>query len=148
MSTDREVTADLIEVLEDGREGFADAASKLKDSDRPDLAAKFMEYSSQRAQFSAELERMAAVYGDDIDEDGSIKASVHRAWMSVKDALSGSDPDGILDAAEQGEDYAKETFQAALERDISANLRTTVERQLADIHAAHDAVKALRDANA
>lgn len=145
MSTDRNVTENLIEILEDGAKGFAQAAEMLQDSNRSDLASKFSDYSAQRAQFSAELEKMAASYGDDIDEDGSAKATIHRAWMSVKDTLSGSDPDGVLDAAEQGEDHAVEAYEEALKADISPNLRTTVQRQFADVKAAHDSVRALRD---
>ena len=59
MSTDRKVTKDLIKTLEDGREGFARAADKLADSDRPDLSTKMRAFSEQRAGFSAELEQMA-----------------------------------------------------------------------------------------
>ena len=144
MSTDKNVTEDLMEILEDGAKGFADAAEKLKDSDRPDLAPTFAGYSAQRSQFSSELEALAAAYGDDVDEDGSARAAVHRLWMAAKDTLSGSDPDGVLDAAEQGEDYAVKAYEEALAQDISADLRTTVRRQFVEVKAAHDEVKALR----
>ena len=147
MSTDKKVTKDLIETLEDGKKGFTQAADKLADSDRPDLTAKFREYADQRATFSAELETMAAAYGDDIDEDGSVLAAAHRGWMSLKDALSGSDPDGVIDAAESGEEHAVKEYQKALdEDDISPELRQVVQRQKADIEAAHAEIKRLRQA--
>ena len=146
MSNDRKVTKDLIETLEDGRKGFNDAADKLADTNRADLAPKFRELAEQRAGFSAELETMAAAYGDDIDEDGSVLAAAHRGWMSLKDALAGSDPDGVLDAAEQGEDHAVAEYQKALDEDISENLRQTIQRQFTSIQSAHDEVKRLRDA--
>ncbi|WP_420452892.1 ferritin-like domain-containing protein [Ilumatobacter sp.] len=145
MSQDARVTKDLMETLADGRKGFSDAAEKLADSNRSDLASKFRELSEQRAGFHAELETMAAAYGDDIDEDGSVGAAVHRGWMSLKDALSGSDPDGVLDAAEQGEDHALSEYKDALDKDISADLKTTVQRQYSAIQTAHDEVKRLRD---
>ncbi len=149
MSTDRRVTKDLIETLEDGKEGFARAAEKLADSDRPDLSAKMRAYSEQRAAFSAELEKMAAAYGDDIDEGGSLGGAVHRGWMAVKDAISGSDPEGVLDAAEQGEDHAVSEYRDALENDdISPSLRIVIQRQFNDIKAAHDDIKGLRNAHA
>ncbi len=147
MSTDRSVTKDIIQTLEDGKDGFARAADRLADSDRPDLSEKMRAYSEQRAAFSAELEAMAADYGDDIDQDGSVAAAVHRGWMAVKDAITGSDPKGVLDAAEQGEDHAVSEYRKALEQDISPNLRTVIETQFADVKNAHDEVKALRDAN-
>ncbi len=146
MSTDERVTTDLIETLKDGKDGFAHAADQLVDSDRSDLAPVFRELSDQRGRFATELEQMAAAYGDDIDEDGSVAASVHRAWMSVRDALSGSDPKGVLQAAEQGEDHAVSEYEKALEEDISADLRRKVERQLIDIRQAHSRVKNLSSA--
>ncbi len=148
MSIDKDVTENVIEILEDGRNGFADAAKKLRDSKRPELAPKFEAYSTQRGSFSAELEQMAAAYGDDIDESGSVRASMHRAWMAVKDTLSGDDPEGVLDAAEQGEDHAVKAYEEALGEKISPNLRSTLERQFTEVKRAHDEVRALRNAAA
>lgn len=145
MSNDRKVTTDLIQTLEDGKKGFTEAADKLADTNRADLAPKFRELAEERAKFSAELETMAAAYGDDIDEDGSVLAAAHRGWMSLKDALAGSDPDGVLDAAEQGEDHAVSEYEKALEADISENLRQAIQRQFVAVQAAHDDVKRLRD---
>ncbi len=147
MSTDRRVTKDLIETLEDGKDGFARAADKLAESDQPELSARMRTFSQQRAGFSEELEKMAADYGDDIDEDGSVGGAIHRGWMAVKDAISGSDPKGVLDAAEQGEDHAVSEYRDALDKDISPNLRTVVERQFATVQQAHDEVKSLRNAH-
>lgn len=146
MSQDAKVTKNIIQVLEDGKLGFADAAEKLADSDRADLAPKFHEFAQQRAGFAAELEKMAAAYGDDIDESGSVKGTIHRGWMSLKDALAGSDPDGVLDAAEQGEDHAVGEYREAIEADISSELKDVLSRQMAAVEAAHNQVKALRNA--
>lgn len=148
MSTDRRVTKDLIQTLEDGKDGFARAADKLAETDRPDLSTKMRAFSDQRSRFSAELEQMAANYGDDVDEDGSVAGAIHRGWMAVKDAISGSDPEGVLDAAEQGEDHAVAEYRDALTKDISPNLRVVLERQFVEIKQAHDDVRALRNIHA
>ncbi len=145
MSTDAAVTKDLIETLEDGTDGFAQGATKLADSDRPQLATTFQQLSAQRAQFSAELRELARDYGDELHESGSMTAALHRGWMGLKDALSGSSPSGVLDAAEQGEDHAIKEYEKALEQELSPTLRTVVQRQFADVRAAHGQVRALRD---
>lgn len=147
MSTDAAVTKDLIQTLEDGKEGFAKGAEKLAESDRPELATAFRQNSQQRDRMAAELQEMAKSYGDQIDDSGTMVGTLHRGWMSLKDALSGSGPDGVLDAAEQGEDHAVKEYEKALGGDISPPLRTVVERQLGEVRAAHDQVKALRDAS-
>lgn len=125
-----------MEVLEDGKQGFDHAADKLAESNRADLAPMFREFSEQRAGFAAELTTMAAAYDDEIDEHGSVKGTIHRGWMAVKDALSGSDPDGILDAAEQGEDHAVDSYKKALDEDISPELKDVLRRQMGTVQAA------------
>jgi len=144
-STDEKVTKDLIETLEDGCAGFTKGAEKLADTDRADLATTFRQYADQRKAFAQELRDLAAQYGDQIDEDGSLLGSLHRGWMSIKDAVAGDDPEGVLDAAEQGEDHAKSEYADALDAEISPHLREVVQRQAAAVRQAHDEVRALRD---
>ena len=140
------VLKDLVETLEDGREGFAQGAQKLADIGRTELSATFHRLSQQRAEFSAELRELARQRGVDIDEEGSMAAALHRGWMSLKDAIAGDDPEGVLDAAEQGEDHAVSEFDSALEDDeLTPQVREVVERQRKDIKAAHDQVRAARD---
>ena len=105
----------------------------------------FREFSGQRAQFSSELRQMAKAYGDHIDQSGSVAASLHRGWMSLQDALSGSDPKGVLKAAEQGEDHAVKEYEKALASELSIDLRTTVERQFTEIKKVHAQIRSLRD---
>jgi len=143
MSTDAKVTKDLMQTVEDGRNGFADAADKLADTDRPDLAPRFRDFSEQRSAMYSELENLAASYGDDLNEDGSVAASLHRGWMSLKDALAGSSADGVLDAAEQGEGHAVSEYRKALDEEVSPELAEVVRRQLVEITAVHDEVKRL-----
>lgn len=145
MSNDAKVTKDLVQTCKDGEEGFAKAAAKLAESGRDDLAGQFREFSEQRGQFASELEGLAASYGDDADKSGSVAAAIHRGWMTVKDKISGSDVDGVLDVAEQGEDHATSEYAKALDQDISAGLRAVITRQQTAVNAAHDTVKRLRD---
>jgi uncharacterized protein (TIGR02284 family) len=145
MSNDAAVTKDLLQTLEDGRDGFAKGAEKLESDGEPGLAGSFRQFAAQREQLAKELEVLAASYGDQIEESGSLAAKAHRGWMAVKDAVSGSDPSGVLDAAEQGEDHAVDEYRKALDADISPELRVVVERQLEVVQAAHDRVKELRN---
>jgi uncharacterized protein (TIGR02284 family) len=146
MSTDLRVTKQLIQTLEDGKQGYAHAADRLAESDRPDLAATMRAYSDQRAFFAAELETMASQYGDQIDESGTVAGAIHRGWMTLKDALTGTSPEAVLDVAEQGEDHAVKEYEDALSEDISEELRRVVRRQYTDVALAHDDIKALRNA--
>ena len=148
MSTDAKITKDLVQTCKDGHEGFAKAADKLAESGENDLAQQFRTFATEREQFAQELEGLGAQYGDDVDTSSSVAGALHRGWMTVKDAFSGSDAHGVLDAAEQGEDHAKSEYSKALEADISAPLRLVVERQYAAVQSAHDTVRDLRDSRA
>jgi uncharacterized protein (TIGR02284 family) len=147
MSTDKDVTQDLMKTLENGKEGFEKAAGLVEEKS-PDVAATFRRLSMQRGSFYDELHKMAKDYGDPIDESGTIAAALHRGWMSLKDAVSGSDPTGVLDAAEQGEEHAAKEYEKALAMsDLSTGLRLVLVRQQAEVAKAHAEVKALRDAH-
>jgi uncharacterized protein (TIGR02284 family) len=145
MSNDASVTKDLLQTLEDGRLGYEKGAEKLDSTDTPQLATTFRKYAEQRAQYTTELTGLAAAYGDQLDESGSVAGKLHRGWLALKDALAGSGPDGVLDAAEQGEDHAISEYEKASNDDISPELKAVVLRQLTGIRAAHDDVKALRE---
>lgn len=146
MSNDAAVTKDLMKTLEDGRDGFAAGAERLHDDGEPDLAKTFRLLGAKRGELSDELRTIAASYGDDIDESGTVAAKLHRGWMAVKDAIAGSDPDGVLDAAVQGEEHAVSEYEEALNADISPEFKTVLERQLVEVRASHEQVKALQAA--
>jgi len=143
VSVDKYVTEDLMELLQDSIDGLTAAADMLAETGRSDLAARFRGFGAQRARFYTELEALAAAYGDDIEESGSTRASVHRVWMSVNDTLSGSDPAGVLEAAVVGEEHAASTYAHAMEQDISLGLREVLERQFPEIRKAHVEVRIL-----
>ena len=148
MSTDEAVTKDVLETLEDGKDGYTKGAEKLSDLGDTTMITRFRDLAGQRTKFADELQRMAKAYGDDPDRSGSVVATLHRGWMTLKDALSGSDPEAVLDVAEQGEDHAKSEYAKALDADISAGLRTVVARQYTEVQQTHDIVRDLRDAYA
>ena len=143
MSTDESIATNLIHTLENGKEGFAKAAEKLGDSDRPEVATKFREFSQQRATMSDELKQITVAYGDDAEQRSTVPGTLHRGWIAVKDAFTGDDADAVISAAETGEDHALEQYREALDADISPEFRPVVARQMASVEAAHDYVRSL-----
>ena len=143
MSTDESVTKELLETLEDGNDGFSKGAEKLSELGAADHAATFEGFARQRTQFADELQGMARAYGDDPDRSGSIAATLHRGWMSLKDALTKDTPTSIFEVAAQGEDHAVSEYEKALQADISTELRAVVQRQLAEVRVARETVKSL-----
>lgn len=147
MSTDKNITSDLMKTLENGKDGFAKAAD-LVEHDSPEVAVTFRRLSLERSSFYDELQELAKDYGDSVEESGTIAAAIHRGWMAIKDAVSGSDPIGALDAAVQGEEHAITEYEKALDAEsLSTGLRLVLLRQKGDISKACQEVKAIRDAH-
>jgi uncharacterized protein (TIGR02284 family) len=147
MSDDAKTAKELVETLKDGERGFASAAEKLRDGDRPEWATTLQRLSEQRAGFRREIVEMGHDYGDDVDESGSVAATLHRGWISLKDALTGDDAGSVLGAAVTGEDHAVSEYEKAEKADLSAGFREVVARQHAAVVAARDEVKALQIAD-
>jgi uncharacterized protein (TIGR02284 family) len=146
MSDDAKAAKALVETLKDGERGFAAAAEKLRDGKRPEWASTLQRLSEQREGFWREIVDLGHEYGDDVDKSGTVAASLHRGWISLKDALTGDDADAVLKAAATGEDHAVSEYEDALAMNLSAGFREVVVRQQAAVVAARDEVKALADA--
>lgn len=147
MTDDAKAAKELVETLTDGERGYADSADKLRDSDHPEWASVLHRLSEQRKDFQREIVDLGHEYGDDVDKGGTVAAAVHRGWVSLKDALTGDSPAGVLKAILTGEDHAVSEYDDALEQDLSSGFREVVTRQRAAVVAARDEVKALQDAS-
>jgi uncharacterized protein (TIGR02284 family) len=147
MSTPKSILKNLIQTLRDGQEGFAHAAENVK---TPQLKELFARFSLQRSKFAGELESELLALGEkDPEKEGSsIGGAIHRTWIDLKAALTKGDNHAVLSEAERGEDAAKKAYKDALEEtDLPAPVREIISKQAAGIQAAHDEVKALRDAS-
>lgn len=147
MSDDAQAAKELVETLRDGERGFGAAADKLRESDHPEWATTLERLSQQRATFRNEIVELGHEYDDDVDVSGTVAATLHRGWISLKDALTGDDAGSVLGAAATGEDHAVSEYEKALEQDLSAGFREVVVRQHAAVTAARDEVKALQAAD-
>jgi uncharacterized protein (TIGR02284 family) len=139
------VINDLIEINNDRVAGFEKAIADIKD-ENIDLKELFQGYAAQSRKNSQEL---AALVGnvDEVETGNSVSGTLHRAWIDVKSLFGGSDRASILSEAERGEDAIKKAYQDALNsEDLPVNGRETVSSQAQEINAAHDQIKALRDA--
>jgi uncharacterized protein (TIGR02284 family) len=142
------VVENLLETVNNGRRGFAEAAEKLDEDGNEQLASEMRQLSQQRLRLSNELKALAAAEGVQIDNgDGSVAGTLHRSFMALRDALTGDDPYAVLAAAEQGEDHAVAEYERALDDDIPGSVKSVVQRQFDEVKAAHDRVRELRDRN-
>ena len=144
MKKENTLLNNLIEALKDGQEGFKQAAEGVSN---PQLKSLFRDYSQQRSRFATALQSEVRRYGETKPETtSSATGALHRGWINLKSAITGGDEHAILAECERGEDSAVEEYKKALEDGLSPSAQDVVSRQFAEIKAAHDRIKSLRDA--
>lgn len=144
MEKENSVLNNLIETLKDGQEGFKQAADSVSD---PKLKSLFREYSQQRSRFATALQSQARRHGEtDPETSSSASGALHRGWINLKSAITGGDEHAILAECERGEDSAVEEYKKALDDGLSPSAQELVSHQFAEIKAAHDRIRDLRNA--
>jgi uncharacterized protein (TIGR02284 family) len=136
----------LIIINNDRFEGYQDAKNHADDGD---LKILFEKYSLQSKKFGNEIEMMIPDLSDDVPDSDDTKASgkLFRAWMEIKDNLAPNNRKAVLSSCEFGEDAAKREYDRVLEdaEDISPEALAMIHRHRAELQAAHDEIKAMRD---
>ena len=137
-----DVLKDLVECSKDGEYGFRECAEQAK---REDLRSVFLQRADDCRRGAQELNQLLRECGAPAEEGGSALGAMHRGWVSIKSKLTTYDDKAILEEAERGEDNARARYTKALQKNLPANVRTVVERQMQGVQRNHDQVKMLRD---
>lgn len=130
----------LIEMCRNEELALRYAANHVKD---PSVKTLFVELASQRARFAADLLPHAQRLGGAEAADGTTRGTLHRGWMALKAALSGSTDRAMITEAKHSEDLALAAYQQALDDMLPPTARDLVERRRAEIRLAHDRVRSL-----
>ena len=137
--TERAVLNHLIETCTDAARGFRGAAEHVK---APGLKAMFTDIAAQREQFAADLLPHAQRLGGSAAADGTTAAAVHRGWIDLIAKLRHDDRAIVAEAA-RGDGVTMHVFRDAVNGMLPPDARELVERQSADVSAAHARLIAL-----
>ena len=134
----------LIGTLIDSIQGYQKAAA---DTSNSRFAEMFNARAQERQQVLTRLQAAVARMGGNPEDDGTTAGAAHRGWMNLKEAVLGQDDETIVKTVEEGEDYLKNQFEAALETaDLPAEARMAVEEAWTSVKAGHDEMSALKHA--
>lgn len=132
----------LIATLLDSIDGYQKSAA---DVDNQQLADRFNARARERQSAVSSLQAAVAAAGGTPEDDGTLLASAHRAFINLKEVVTGSDDKAILAEVERGEDYLKEKFEAALRNaDLSPAARAAAQEAWNSVRAGHDEMSALK----
>lgn len=138
---DIHVLNSLIETTIDSADGYREAA---KETDKANFKTLFEARSFERQQVAADLQGAVRTLGGDPEDDGTILAKAHRAFLDVKHALL-RDEQAVVNSVENGEDFIKGKFEVALEDSaVSATTRETIRRAWTTVKDGHDQMRDLK----
>ncbi|TKC12916.1 PA2169 family four-helix-bundle protein [Pedobacter polaris] len=141
-----EILNDLIQINNDRVVGYERAIEELKPEDS-DLKTLFVKMIGESHTYKMALATEVQALGEEIEVGTTSSGKIYRAWMDVEAVFTGHDRKTVLNNCEFGEDAAQKAYKMALEEDeLSADLRSLITEQKAQLRVSHDEIKALRDA--
>ena len=141
-----DVINDLIKINNDRVAGFEKAGKDLERDDNG-LIPVFNKLAGESRQYAIELSSIGRQYGGEVADGTSASGDLHRTWIDIKSAFTGSDLLAILNECERGEDAAKSAYRDALdaENELDPELTEVLRRQRQGIIAGHDLIRSFRD---
>ena len=134
----------LIATLIDSVEGYQKSAA---DVDNPRYAELFQARAQERQGAVDLLQAAVVAQGGTPEDDGSLMGSIHRAFLSLREAVSTRDDAALLAEIEHGEHYLKDKFETALDSDTLADApRAAVQTAWNSVKAGHDEMWQLKQA--
>ena len=110
--------------------GYQKAAEKAEDAR---LSEKLTECANERRELANQLNGEIARLGGTPREDGTFSGSAHRVWTDITTAFGDKD-ESVMERVEEGEDYIKGKFEAALEdNELEAGSRQIVQQAYSQI---------------
>lgn len=144
LNTDHDVSVlnTLITTTIDSAHGFERSA---ENADAARFQSMFQEFATERRQCVNDLQARVRQLGGDPADDGSLKADVHRRWVDMKNAITGTGDKSVIEEVERGEDYIKEKYEQALKDDkLSAETRMVITKAYDSVRRGHDRASALK----
>ena len=132
----------LIATTIDSVDGYRTSAS---DVENPRFAELFIARASERSSVAEQLRSEVKRLGGNPEDDGTILAAGHRAFVNLKAAVTGRDDQAIVNEVERGEDHIKAKFEDALKDDsLAPESRTAIEAAYGSVKSGHDEMRDLK----
>lgn len=138
-----ETLHDLVRINVDSANGFEKAAELVESQVYRRL---FNDCAVTRRGHGEELKTLLRMNDDDVNDSGSIKANVHRWWMTLRSTVQEDDVRAMLIEAERGEDAIKALYEDVIKETTGNAVNDVLHRQYREVKATHDRIRDLRDA--
>ena len=140
---DISVLNSLIETTIDSVDGYRRSAQEATNSR---FSSAFLERATERERVVSELRNQVRQLGGNPEDDGSVLAAAHRAFLSLRDKVTGSDDAAVVAEVDHGETYLANKWEAALKDDrLSPQVRSVVQQQYDSVREGRDTFRRLHE---
>lgn len=133
----------LIATTLDSVDGYRKAADEANAERFKDV---FLSRANERQAIVTNFQAKVRELGGNPEDDGTVLASAHRAYLGLRDALTGDRDDrAVVAEVERGEDHIKAKFEHALkDDDLDPAVRQLVQTAFTSVREGHDQMSALK----
>ncbi len=133
---------DLIATTIDSADGYRTSA---QDVENPRFAELFTARASERSSVAEQLRAEVKRLGGNPEDDGTLVAAGHRAFVNLKAAVTNRDDQAIINEVERGEDHIKAKYEEALkDGNLSPESRSLVQTAYGSVKSGHDQMRDLK----
>ena len=126
----------LIETTIDSIDGYRRSAQEATQSR---FSAEFLQRAQEREEVVSQLRARVRELGGETRDDGSMLAAAHRAFLTLRDKITGSDDNAVIAEVDRGESYLNAKWEAALGDDqLSAETRSLIQQCYSSVRSGHE----------
>ncbi len=142
-SHDISVLNSLIETTIDSVDGYRRSAQEATNSR---FSSGFLERANEREQIVSRLRERVRALGGNPEDDGSVLAAAHRAFLSLRDKVTGADDEAVIAEVDHGESYLNGKWETALkDGELSPETRSLVQQCYDSVRDGRDTFRRLHE---
>jgi uncharacterized protein (TIGR02284 family) len=142
-SHDISVLNGLIETTIDSVDGYRRSAQEATNSR---FSSEFLNRANEREQVVSQLRDAVRQLGGNPEDDGSVLAAAHRAFLSLKDKVTGADDTAIIGEVDHGETFLANKWEAALkDEQLSPQVRQIVQQGYDSVRQGRDTFRRMHE---
>ncbi len=142
-SHDISVLNSLIETTIDSVDGYRRSAQEATNSR---FSSGFLERANEREQIVSKLRDQVRSLGGNPGDDGTVLAAAHRAFLTLRDKVTGTDDEAVIAEVDHGESYLNEKWETALKDDrLSQPTRSVIQQCYDSVREGRDTFRRLHE---
>lgn len=136
---------EMIEVLNDGKAFYAEAA---KDVTRPDLQALFSRMVATKTEIAAQLAAVVNALGETPATAGTFAGTMRKLYAELRTQMATHKNHEYVAQLEEFEDRILHTFEAAVTNSGDSTVRRIADKYMSSVQKDHDLMRDMKNGGA